>query len=151
MNTIVLYFFAFVAGIMLSIQSGFNAQLGVLLKSLFLASFIAYAVSTLFALIYILSTTQSYYAKDDLVKVPFYLWIAGGFFSVVGISLYYILIPKIGIAKMFTFGLAGQMMFVMFAANLGWFNLPVDVFTYKKFIGLVLMLSGVALINLKEV
>ena len=49
-----LYFFAFIAGIFLSMQSGFNAQLAVQLKNPFLASFIAYGVSTLFALAYII-------------------------------------------------------------------------------------------------
>jgi len=70
------------------------------------------------------------------------------FFSVAGISLYYYIIPKIGIAKMFTFGLSGQMIFVMVSGYFGWFDLPIEVFTYKKLIGLTLMLSGVALITL---
>ena len=146
MNIILLYTFAVIAGMFLSAQSGFNAQLGVLLKNPFLASLIAYFVSTVFALIYILSTIESIHIKE-YKNIPFYLWIVGGFCSVIGISLYYYLIPKIGIATMFTFGLAGQMVFVITAGNFGWFNMPVEIFTYKKFIGLLLLLSGVTLIN----
>lgn len=143
-----LYFFAFIAGIFLSMQSGFNAQLGVQLKNPFLASFIAYGVSTLFALAYIVSDISVLPKRDELNKVPFYLWITGGFFSVLGVSLYYYLIPKIGIAKMFTFGLSGQMIFVMIAGAFGWFNLPIETFTLQKFLGLVLLLTGVTLITI---
>ena len=143
-----LYFFAFIAGIFLSMQSGFNAQLGVELKNPFLASFIAYGVSTLFAFAYIVSDISALPKKDELSKVPFYLWITGGFFSVLGVSLYYYLIPKIGIAKMFTFGLSGQMIFVMIAGAFGWFNLPVETLTLQKLLGLVLLLTGVTLITI---
>jgi transporter family-2 protein len=143
-----LYFLAFIAGIFLSMQSGFNAQLGVVLKNPFLASFVAYGVSTLFALAYLLTDMNALPKRDELREVPSYLWIIGGFFSVLGVSLYYYLIPKIGIAKMFTFGLSGQMIFVMIAGYFGWFNLPVEVFTFQKILGVILLLMGVGLITL---
>ena len=147
MTSYSLYALAVIAGVFLSMQSGFNAQLGVVLKNPFLASFIAYAVSTLFALAYLLTNTNVLIERNELSEVPFYLWIIGGFFSVLGVTLYYYLIPKIGIAKMFTFGLSGQMIFVMIAGYLGWFNLPIEAMSFQKIIGLILMLTGVALIT----
>jgi len=147
MTSYSLYALAVIAGVFLSMQSGFNAQLGVVLKNPFLASFIAYVVSTFFALAYLLINTNDLIQRDELSEVPFYLWVIGGFFSVLGVTLYYYLIPKIGIAKMFTFGLSGQMIFVMIAGYFGWFNLPIEAMSFQKIIGLILMLTGVALIT----
>ena len=147
MTSYSLYALAVIAGVFLSMQSGFNAQLAVMLKNPFLASFFAYAVSTLFALAYLLTDISTLPKRDTLSEVPIYLWITGGFFSLLGVSLYYYLIPKIGIAKMFTFGLSGQMIFVMIAGYFAWFNLPIETITFQKIIGLILMLVGVALIT----
>ena len=148
MSSSVLYLLAFIGGMSLAIQGGFNAQLGVLLKNPFLASLVAYSMSTLFALSYLLIEQKSLPSKEIVSSVPSYLWLIGGLFSMIGISLYYYIIPKIGIAKMFTFGLTGQMVFVMIAGYFGWFNLPTDVLTLQKIIGLVLLIFAVALITL---
>lgn len=148
MSSSVLYLLAFIGGMSLAIQGGFNAQLGVLLKNPFLASLVAYSMSTLFALSYLLIEQKSLPSKEIVSSVPSYLWLIGGLFSMIGISLYYYIIPKIGIAKLFTFGLTGQMVFVMIAGYFGWFNLPTDVLTLQKIIGLVLLIFAVALITL---
>lgn len=141
-----LYIGAFVAGVSLAVQGGFNAQLGVVLKNPFLATLIAYAVSTLLALLYLLGSRNTSLPQES-VQVPLYLWIAGGLFSVIGIAMYYYIIPRIGLAKMFTFGLSGQMVFVMIAGYFGWFDLPAEALTLKKLAGLATMLSGVLLIT----
>lgn len=148
MNELILYILAIAAGVMLSLQSGYNAQLGVMLKNPFLASLIAYAVSTLFSFLYLLLSSTNLPIQKDIQEVPLHLWWIGGFFSVIGISLYYYIIPKLGISKMFTVGISGQMIFVMIAGYMGWFNLPLMTITLKKVIGIVLMLTGVALISL---
>jgi len=147
MNTYTLYFFAFIGGMSLAIQGGFNAQLGVMLKNPFLASFVAYSMSTVFALSYLIIENKPLPTKELTTVVPTYLWIVGGLFSMIGISLYYYIIPKIGIAKMFTFGLSGQMVFVLTAGYFGWFNLPTDALSIQKLIGVVLLLLGVTLIT----
>jgi len=141
-----LYIGAFVAGISLAVQGGFNAQLGIVLKNPFLATLIAYAVSTLLALLYLLGSRNASLPQES-VQVPLYLWIAGGLFSVIGIAMYYYIIPRIGLAKMFTFGLSGQMVFVMIAGYFGWFGLPAEALTLKKLAGLATMISGVLLIT----
>ncbi len=148
MATYNFYLLAFIAGIFLSMQSGFNAQLGIALRNPLWASFIAFSVSTAFIFAYLLIDGNPLPKRNKLSEVPYYLWIVGGFFSVLGVSLYYYLIPKIGIAKMFTFGMSGQLIFVMVAGYFGWFSLPVEVFTFQKILGVVFLLTGVALITI---
>lgn len=147
MGAYLLYFAAFTAGIALAVQSGFNAQLGQTLKSPLLATLVAYAVSTLLAFLYIAVTQGVETLHSRAHVVPTYLWIAGGFFSLVGIAMYYILIPKIGLAKMFTFGLSGQMLFVVVAGNFGWFGMPGEPMNFQKLVGVSMMLAGVAFIT----
>ncbi|MHC3994038.1 DMT family transporter [Thiomicrolovo sp. ZZH C-3] len=149
MSAALLYLAAFLAGVSLAVQGGFNAQLGVSLRSPVLASLIAYGVSTAFAMLWVMGSPVQWPSKLQTASVPLHLWIAGGLFSVIGITLYYYLIPRIGIAKMFTLGLSGQMLFVMLAGFLGWFNMPSEPMTTTKLAGIVLMLSGVACITYK--
>lgn len=149
MSNYLLLVLAFVGGVFLALQGGLNAQLGVLLKNPLLASLIAFISSTLFALIFVLINFKSLPSLLHTKEIPFYLWFTGGFFSVVGISLYYYTIPKLGISTMISIGLCGQLVFAVIAGNYGWLNLPSEPITLKKTIGVSSMVIGIILINIK--
>ncbi|WP_257656454.1 DMT family transporter [Parapedobacter lycopersici] len=141
---------AFLGGVCLAIQAGFNAQLGTILKKSILASISTAIASALFGLLFLLL----FFAKDIpgsqvIRQVPWYLWLVGGLFSVVGITAYYFTIPRLGIAKMISLGLCGQLIFSMIAGHFGWLNLPANPITLKKIIGVVTMAAGIILINSK--
>lgn len=140
---------AFIGGVFLAIQGGLNAQLGVLLKNPILASLIAFFSSTIFALVFVLFNFKSVPTISQIKGVPFYLWFTGGLFSVIGISLYYYTIPKLGISTMISIGLCGQLIFAVIAGNYGWLNLPLEPITLKKIIGISSMIIGILLINIK--
>ncbi len=142
-------FLAFIGGIFLAMQGGLNAQLGVLLKNPLLASLIAFFGSTIFALLFVVFNFKSLPTALQIKEVPFYLWFLGGFFSVIGISLYYYTIPKIGISTMISIGLCGQLIFAVIAGNYGWLNLPVEPITIKRILGILSMILGITLINFK--
>ena len=82
-------------------------------------------------------------------SVPFYLWFTGGLLSVIGISIYYYTIPKLGISTMISIGLFGQIIFSLIAGHLGLFGLPVEPITVKRIIGVASMIGGITLINFK--
>ncbi len=149
MNNYGLVGLAFIGGIFLALQGGLNAYLGVLLKNPFLASLIAFFSSTLFALLFVLINFKSFPTLLNVKGIPFYLWFTGGFFSVIGISLYYYTIPKLGISTMISIGLCGQLIFAVIAGNYGWINLPVEPITIKKTIGISSMILGIILLNIK--
>jgi len=147
MNNTLLVCFAFIGGICLAAQGGLNAQLGVLLKNPFIASVCAFVSSSFFALLFV-----GFYVKEtpsiyQMKEVPYYLWFTGGLLSVIGISLYYITIPKLGIAKMISLGLCGQLLFSLFAGHFGWLNLPEDPISLTKLLGATFMILGIILIN----
>lgn len=142
-------FLAFIGGIFLAMQGGLNAQLGILLKNPLLASVISFFSSTIFALLFVVINFKSSPTILQIKEIPLYLWFTGGFFSVIGISIYYYTIPKLGISKMISIGLCGQLIFAVIAGNFGWLNLPLEPITLKKTIGIVSMILGIILINIK--
>ncbi len=149
MNQFILSIIAFIGGLFLAAQGGLNAHLGVLLKNPLLASVVAFFCSTIFAITFILVTVKDIPNWTDIKEVPPYLWFSGGLFSVVGVSLYYYTIPKLGISTMISLGLFGQLTFSILAGHFGWLNLPTEPMTIKKILGAASMIVGIILINLK--
>lgn len=149
MNQNVVMLFALTGGVLLSVQGGLNSQLGVLLRNPLLATLVAYLFSTLFAFVIVLFSIKSVPTAQQVKEVPFYLWFTGAFFSVLGISLYYYTIPKLGISTMISIGLFGQMLFSVLAGHFAWFGLPKEPVDLKRFVGVAAMLIGIYLINKK--
>ncbi|WP_271769606.1 DMT family transporter [Aquimarina algiphila] len=149
MNQYILSIIAFIGGVFLAAQGGLNAHLGVLLKNPILASVVAFFCSTIFAVTFILLTVKDIPTWTDIKEIPVYLWFSGGLFSVLGVSLYYYTIPKLGISTMISLGLFGQLTFSILAGHFGWLNLPTEPITIKKIIGAISMIAGIVLINLK--
>ncbi|MDN5202687.1 DMT family transporter [Fulvivirgaceae bacterium BMA10] len=149
MNQFTLIVLAFAGGIFLAIQGGLNAQLGVLLKNPLLASLVAFVCSASFAFFGVAFTIKSVPTMQQLKDIPFYLWFSGAMFSVLGISLYYYTIPRLGISTMISLGLCGQLIFSVVAGHFGWFGLPVEPIEYKRIIGVMAMIIGIILINNK--
>ncbi|MBT9186682.1 DMT family transporter [Zobellia russellii] len=149
MNQTALSFLAVLGGVFLAAQGGFNSNLAVLLKNPLLASVAAFFSSTIFAVTFVLLSSKSSANWTEVKQIPLYLWFTGGLFSVMGISLYYYTIPKLGISTMISLGLFGQLAFSIVAGHFGWLNLPVEPITFKRGAGFVILISGIILINIK--
>ena len=64
-----------------------------------------------------------------------------------GISMFYYLIPKMGLGPMMSYALTGQLIIAVVASHFGWFDLPVSSLTIGKLTGVVALIAGVVLIN----
>lgn len=147
MNNLHLVLLAFSGGVFLAVQGGFNSQLSNQLQNPILASLIAFAFSALFAGIIVLLYSRQAPSAEQIQHIPVYLWFSGAFFSVIGISMYYYTIPRLGISNMIALGLGGQLVFSTLAGHFGWFNLPQDPISTAKLFGLLAMITGIVLIN----
>ncbi|MEL6656845.1 MAG: DMT family transporter [Bacteroidota bacterium] len=147
MNNAILLVLSFIVGIMVVIQGGLNAKLGVLLKNPLLATSAMFIVSTCFTAIAILLTVKQLPSVHQLKAVPLYLWFTGAAFSFAAVSLFYFLIPKLGISTAVAFGLFGQIFFSTVAAHYGWFGLPVEPIAKQKILGVMAMILGLFLIK----
>lgn len=145
MNYVSMLLLSFAVGIMVVVQGGLNAKLGVLLNNPLLGTSAALTISACFTLIAVFVSVKEFPSFQQLKEVPFYLWFTGAAFSFIAVSLFYYLIPKLGISTAVTFGLCGQIAFSMIAAHFGWFGLPVEPISFKKILGVLMLISGVFL------
>lgn len=148
MHNLPLLLLSFIVGIMVVIQGGLNAKLGILLKSPLLATSAMFTMSTCFTAVAVLLTIKQLPSFQQLKLVPTYLWFTGAAFSFLAVSLFYYLIPKLGISTAVSFGLCGQIFFSMVAAHYGWFGLPVESIVPQKTLGVIAMIAGLFLIKL---
>lgn len=149
MKSVILIALAFSGGAFLAIHAGFNSQLSTLLKNPVLTATVSSAFSVVFTLVILLTGKFHLPPTNTVQNIPVHLWIAGGLFSVIGISIYFYTIPRIGISRMIGIGLCGQLTYSVVAAHFGWFGVPKDPVTWKSLTGLCVMLIGVILIQSK--
>ena len=149
MNQYTLSILAILGGVFLAAQGGFNSSLGVVLRNPFLASVVAFFFSTFFAILFLVFNQNKIPNISVIKSVPLHLWFTGGLLSVIGISIYYYTIPKLGISTMISLGLFGQLTFSIIAGHFGWLNLPIEPLSIKKALGFLSMLLGILLINIK--
>jgi len=148
MNNLILLVLSFAVGIMVVLQGGLNAKLGVLLKHPLLATSAALSLSACFTIVATLVTVKQWPSAQELRAIPNYLWFTGALFSFIAVSLFYYLIPKLGISTAVSFGLFGQIVFSMVMGHFGWFGLPLEPIELKKMIGIMAMIIGLFLIKL---
>ena len=145
MNYVSMLLLSFAVGIMVVVQGGLNAKLGVLLNNPLLGTSAALTMSACFTLVAVFVSVKEFPSIQQIKAIPFYLWFTGAAFSFIAVSLFYYLIPKLGISTAVTFGLCGQIAFSMIAAHFGWFGLPVEPISFKKILGVLMLIGGVFL------
>lgn len=147
MNAFSFPLIAFLAGAAIATQAAMNSQLGMIVKNSLLATVVAFFSSLFFTLIALLFLTKKLPSLDSIREVPYYLWFSGGLLSAFGIGTFYWLIPKMGAGPMVSYALVGQLILAMIAGHYGWFQLPVIPLSTVKVIGIILLISGITLVN----
>ena len=137
---------ALMAGAAIAIQASINAQLGVMLRSSLLGTAIAFAVSCLVSVLAIAVSVRQYPSLATIQSVPWYLWF-GGLLSAFGVSLFYFLIPRMGVGSMMSFALTGQILVAVVSSHYGWFDLPAKPISTLRGMGVMALMSGIVLIN----
>lgn len=147
MNNASLFLLSFSVGILVVIQGGINARLGVMLNNTLLATSAALVMSASFTLLAVFMTIRELPSLDQIQTIPTYMWFTGGALSFLAVTLFYYIIPRIGISTAVIFGLSGQIIFAAIASHFGWFGMPMEPITIKKVMGVIVMVLGVLLIK----
>ncbi len=135
-----------VIGCFAAIQGSINTQLTTYLKNPLQGALVNFLVGTicLIALNFIFRTQIPDW---NLVKTaPWYLFI-GGMLGAIFVSSSIFFISKIGVTTVLAASIAGQLIAAAVIDHYGYFGLTVHPISVQRIIGIVLLLSGIFLIQ----
>lgn len=138
----------FVIGFVLTLHLAMNAQVGALVKNPRMGNALFWSIGALTAiLIGFMGWDSQFFAR--LKEVPLWLLSAGimGGALVFGIAW---AMPRLGAGTAFVLMIAGQVVSGMLFSHFGLLGSPVEPVSFVKVIGVVLLISGAAVITLAE-
>src|SRR5699024_1537487 len=111
-------------------------------------STISFAVGSIF-LILLNAVFQPHLLSIQFLSKQSYdfYWYAGGMIGVTFLIGNLLLLPRVGAALTVVVTLSGQMVMGVIIDVFGWFDAPVQAFTLFKVFGIILLISGIFLMN----
>ena len=141
------------AGMASPIQTSINSELRNAIHSPFIASLISFLVGMLVLLFLtsfiehrrlFLNNLQT--AKTFVTSSPWWLW-TGGILGVVFITSNILLLPIVGASLTVVLALSGQMIIALIIDHFGWFGTPKHRLNVQRMLGIVLMITGIIIIQ----
>jgi transporter family-2 protein len=138
--------FGFLAGAMLPVQFGINAQLADWVGSALRATLVSFVVGTVALLAATLVFVRGWPGGERLGEAPWWVWLGGllGAFYVLGSV---VTAPKLGAATLVAVILAGQAVASLLVDHFGWVGFEENPVTPGRLVGMVLVAVGVALVR----
>ncbi len=138
--------FAFLAGVMLPIQFGINAQLSHWIGSPMRAALVSFVVGTLGLAVVTLAFVRGLPAGDRIAAAPWWVWL-GGFFGAFYVLGSIVAAPKLGAVTLVALILAGQAVASLAVDHFGWVGFEEQPITLGRIAGVALLAGGVALVR----
>lgn len=138
--------FALIAGSLMPVQAGVNAQLARFAGHPVLAALVSFMVGTLGLLVYSLFLRASWPTLADLSAAPGWLWVGGlmGAFFVATAAAF---APRLGAATFISITVAAQMITSVVLDQYGLLGFQVRQTSGWRIVGAILLIVGVALIR----
>ncbi|AWV40748.1 DMT family transporter [Bacillus sp. FSL W8-0445] len=141
------------AGMASPIQTSINSELRNAIHSPFIASLISFLVGML-VLLFLTSfiehrrlfSNNLQTAKTFVTSSPWWLW-TGGILGVVFITSNILLLPIVGASLTVVLALSGQMIIALVIDHFGWFGIPKHRLNVQRILGIVLMITGIMIIQ----
>lgn len=137
---------ALIAGALMPVQAGVNAQLARWVGHPVVAALVSFAVGTIALLAYSLALRSPLPAWGALQEAPWWVWIGGlfGAFFVAAAAAY---APRLGAATFVAVTVAGQMLISLLLDQYGLIGFAERQATVPRMIGALLLVAGVVLIR----
>lgn len=127
----------------LATQTAINSKLRQIVDSPYLASGISFLIGMLFLMILCLVSGQPLVPSSKfIVEQPWWIWL-GGLLGVIGLTGNIVLFSKLGSIQASVLPILGQIVMGIVIDQFGLFASPVQVMTWFKLFGLVLLIVGV--------
>ena len=135
------------AGAFVPFQTGSNTALTRSLGSGFYASLVVFIVAAIEMITAIVLHRQTIPTTTQMATVPWYAWIGGGVMGAAYIFLLIYLAPKLGIANVTGFVVAGQLITAILFDQFGFMGFAVHHINWQRLMGVVLLLAGLYFIQ----
>ena len=139
---------AFLAGCLVPIQVGINAQLGAHAGHPLLATLTSMSVGALASLFILKLLGVSFPSFQVVQNAPYWMYL-GGCIGVFAVTTALFLAPKLGAGTLLAFLVAGQLFGSVVVDHLGAFGFPHQPLSSLRVLGCFLLMSGVLLIQNK--
>lgn len=127
-------------------QAAINNKLSLTVDSSILAAFVSFVVGTIGLFIYIVATGIPLGNLADAKNAPPIAWF-GGLLGAFFVAATVALVPRLGVALMFSLVIAGQMVVTLVIDHFGILDVPVKQISLMRVVGVTLITVGVILIR----
>ncbi len=135
------------AGAMVAVQAGVNAQLSHWVGSPIRAAFVSFLIgTTALLLLAVVAVRKSFPSASRLGDAPWWIWI-GGLLGAFYVAVAIVSAPKLGAATLIAAVVAGQTVASVVVDQYGWVGFKEQHLTPGRILGMVLVVSGVALVR----
>ncbi len=134
-------------GVGFSVQTTINAALARGIGSPVIAALISFGVGFA-ALVGLSAVSGQFQTWNGMRGIPIWMWLTGGLIgaSIVFCSLF--LVPRIGVAALAAFVIAGQLTAAAVLDHYGLFGMPVHEINLWRIVGIVMLFAGAMLVRL---
>ncbi|SRR5258705_2588852 len=133
-------------GAALALQAAWNARMRAVVGNPVLSAFLSVTVTFLFLSVVVVSGLAGRGSLTRIGTAPWWAWgggFAGGYILVITL----VALPRIGAALAVACFVLGQMVTAMLLDGMGWFGVPRLEPTPVRFLGMALVVAGVALLQ----
>jgi transporter family-2 protein len=137
--------FALVAGALLSVQTGVNAQLRGAVGHPALAALTSFLVGTVALALYA-GSLRLPLPGGSAWGAPWWVW-TGGLLGAIYVAGAIVVAPRLGAGLFVGLVVAGQLLAALVLDHFGWLGFPVQSITPWRLAGAVLLIAGAALVG----
>ena len=135
---------ALVVGALIPIQAATNAAMSKSLGGISYASLVLFGISLIVVVAWILLNQAPMPAAAAFRNAPIYGWLGGIIVATYVLSITY-LAPRLGVGNAICFIVTGQIFAAVLIDQFGWFGAPIQLLTWQRVAGIVLMIAGLFL------
>lgn len=135
-----------VAGALMPLQAGVNAQLARWVGHPVTASLVSFAVGTLALFAYSAAARPQLPPLSSLAAAPWWVW-AGGLFGAVFVTAAAAFAPRLGAATFISITIAGQVLVSILLDHFGVVGFAARPVTALRLLGALLLVAGVLLVR----
>jgi bacterial/archaeal transporter family-2 protein len=146
MHNWIFLFAALVIGAILPTQAAINNKLATFTENPVLAALVSFLVGTVALIAYCLAGGIPLSNVALSRNAPPIAWI-GGLLGAIFVSMVAFLVPRLGVALMFSLIVAGQMLITLLFDHYGILGVPVKTINWPRIVGVLLIIGGVVLVR----